>query len=102
MPVLDAARRRTASRVLFGLAAGAAIVGVAVLWTGGFFARIYGVRISARGVRPILIALLFAAAGFRLLDRSAPDAFIARFLRWSRPFVAGLFGLPSGTMLFDV
>ena len=39
MAAFDAARRRTASRVLFGLAAGAAILGIAVLWTGGFLTR---------------------------------------------------------------
>ena len=99
MAALDAARRRTASRVLFGLAAGAAIVGIAVLCTGGFFTRIYGVRISARGVRPILIALLFAVAGFRLQDRSAQDAFIARFLRWSGPLLPAIVGIASAALL---
>ncbi len=99
MAAFDAARRRTASRVLFGLAAGAAILGIAVLWTGGFFTRIYGVRISARGVRPILFAVLFAAAGFRLQDRSAQDAFIARFLRWSKPLLPSMVGTASAALL---
>jgi hypothetical protein len=85
--------------VLFGLAAGAAIVGIAVLWTGGFFTHVYGIRISTRGVRPILIALLFAAAGFRLQDRAAQDALIARFLRWSSLWLAATVGIASATLL---
>ena len=60
MAALDAARRRTASRVLFGLAAGAAILGVALLWTGGFFTRVYGVRISTRGVRQVVVGQISA------------------------------------------
>ena len=99
MPALDAARRRTASRVLFGLAAGAAILGLAVLGTGGFFTRVYGVRISTRGVRPILMALLFAAVGFRLQDRSAQDALITRLLRWSSPLLPATVGIVSAALL---
>src|SRR5258708_2697714 len=99
MPALDAARRRTASRVLFGLAACAAILGVAVLLSGRFFSRVYGVRISTRGVRPILIAMLFAAVGFRLQDRSAQDALITRFLRWSGPLLPATVGIASAALL---
>jgi hypothetical protein len=100
MAALDAAQRRTASRALLGAAAGATLLGVVLLWTGGFSARIYGVRISAHGaLRPILFALLFAAAGVRLLDPSEQDALIARLLRRSNRLLPATAGIASAAVL---
>lgn len=100
MAALDAQWRRTASRVLFGLAAGAALLGVVLLWTGGFSTRVYGVRISAHSaLRPMLFALLFAAAGFRLLAPPAQDALIARLLRRSNRLLPAAVGIASAAVL---
>jgi hypothetical protein len=72
-------RRRTASRILIALAIAATLLGVVLVMTGGFFTRVYGIRLSAHGaLRPILLAVLCAALSFRLRPPAEQDALIAR------------------------
>jgi hypothetical protein len=61
--------RRKAAIACFALAAGAAVLALVALVTGGFRVHIFGIPISARGEhRAALFALIFATAGFGLFD----------------------------------
>src|SRR5262245_38051238 len=69
MPSLDRLLRAATPRRLFILAAGFGAFGILLVVSGGFSARILGIRLSAHDpLRPLLVAILCAAAGFRALD----------------------------------
>jgi hypothetical protein len=101
-------RRRTASRMLFGIAMTLMVLALVIAVTGGGAIRPFGVRLSARGtLRPTLLAWLLAAVAFRLLSPGERDAAAERWssalkprLRWTAPIGAAMvlaLGLAYGT-----
>lgn len=100
--------RRTASRVLFGIAMVLMVLALVVAVTGGGAIRPFGVRLSARGaLRPTVLAWLLAAMAFRLIGPVERDEVAARWssairplLRWTAPVGAAVvlaLGLAYGT-----
>ena len=101
-------RRRTASRVLFGVAMALMVFALVISVTGGGAIRPFGVRVSARGtLRPTLLAWLLAVIAFRLIGPVERDAVAERWssairpvLRWTAPIGAAVvlaLGLAYGT-----
>jgi hypothetical protein len=97
MPLRDRIRHAATPRRLFIAAAGLAGFGVLMELTGGFDVRPYGIRISAHGaLRPLLLAILTGAAGFRLLADDEQERVIDRGagvfgrLVWIVPVAAAL------------
>jgi hypothetical protein len=74
--------RRTVTRVLFALAAAGALLALALAAIGGFYVRVAGIRLSARGaIRPLLFALLTASIAMRLLRPDERSRLIERGAR---------------------
>ena len=100
MPRLDENQRRTASRILAGIAAALLLFGAVLVLTGGFSTRVYGIRVSAHGaLRPILFALLCAAWSFRLRPPSEQDALIARGSRLSDRLLPAVMPVAAAAVL---
>jgi hypothetical protein len=84
------------SFVAFGLAVAAALIAVAIIISGGFSVRLFGVRVSSHGaLRPALFALLFLAIAYRRLpewQKGAAVRYLGRVLwklaAWAAPAAA--------------
>jgi len=89
--------RRTASRVLFVIAVAGVCLAAVLAVHGGFYIRIAGIRLSARGaLRPLLVALLTGSIALRLLSPSERARLIDRAARigpklapWAAAIAAG-------------
>ena len=74
--------RRTATRVLFALAAVGAALTIVLAVIGGFSTRLAGIRISARGaLRPLLFTLLTGSLAVRLLSQAERQRLLERTAR---------------------